>query len=371
MKIGILTFHHSRNYGAVLQAYGLIHVLEEMGHKAETIDYRNKKISERKSLFSIKEAKKNIFKYVIRCFNSWWGYNKQKQHFYRFEKKYLHLTDIVFQPQEISNTDYDCIIVGSDQVWSPIITGGPDLVYWGKYKPEKSHLLAYAASSCDTNLMETEEFANVGSWLNSFDAISVREERLKEYVERHSMHHAYVVLDPTLLAGKGVFNEIASPRLIKEPYILYYRVEPNLQSNKIVKEVARLYNARIVAVERLSIRDKISRVFDGIKYVNASVEELLSLIKYAECVVALSFHGTALSLLFEKDFFSIKGKDISRVESVLNNCDLKRRIISDSSEVFKDSINYGQVNEALNVLRDNSLNWLIKNLNLSNKDTLI
>ena len=39
MKIGILTYHRSHNYGALLQAIALRHVLEEMGHEVTFIDY--------------------------------------------------------------------------------------------------------------------------------------------------------------------------------------------------------------------------------------------------------------------------------------------------------------------------------------------
>ena len=40
MKIGILTFHWSNNYGAVIQAYALLSKLKEFGHEAYIIDRR-------------------------------------------------------------------------------------------------------------------------------------------------------------------------------------------------------------------------------------------------------------------------------------------------------------------------------------------
>jgi hypothetical protein len=40
MKIGILTFHAARNYGAVLQCRCLYEVLRSMGHEVSVIDYR-------------------------------------------------------------------------------------------------------------------------------------------------------------------------------------------------------------------------------------------------------------------------------------------------------------------------------------------
>ena len=39
-SIGILTFHRATNYGALLQAYALQKVIENMGHDVKIVDYR-------------------------------------------------------------------------------------------------------------------------------------------------------------------------------------------------------------------------------------------------------------------------------------------------------------------------------------------
>ena len=39
-KVGILTFHHTNNYGAVLQACSLYRAVERLGHTVEVLDYR-------------------------------------------------------------------------------------------------------------------------------------------------------------------------------------------------------------------------------------------------------------------------------------------------------------------------------------------
>lgn len=40
MKVGILTFHHTANYGAVLQSLALSRYIKSLGHDVEIIDYR-------------------------------------------------------------------------------------------------------------------------------------------------------------------------------------------------------------------------------------------------------------------------------------------------------------------------------------------
>ena len=41
MKIGIITFHASHNYGSMLQAWALQTYLAKQGHEVEIINYRS------------------------------------------------------------------------------------------------------------------------------------------------------------------------------------------------------------------------------------------------------------------------------------------------------------------------------------------
>jgi len=358
VKIGILTFHNSRNYGAVLQAYGLKEVLSSKGHFVEVIDYRSPTLEDRKTLFTLKHFKANPKKFVLLFLNVYLNYLRKVRNFSAFERSYLNVTKKRHAPTDIQKSDYDIIIIGSDQVWSPIITGGPDPVYWGAYKPKKAKLITYAASSNALSTMETDDFCEVNHWLDRFDAISVREERLKDYVEAHSKQKAKVVVDPTLLAGVDIFEKITLPRIIKEPYVLLYTVESTPAINTIVKKVAALHHAKIIRIGSNALSRTFEDIQNGIRYKNASVEEMLSLIKYAECVVALSFHGTALSLLYEKDFYSVKGGDMARVESILSKCNLPNRMIDTADEVTQENIDYTEVAAILKKMRNDSMKWL-------------
>lgn len=358
MKVGILTFHNSRNYGAVLQAYGLKEVLSSKGHQVEVIDYRSPALDDRKTPFTLKHFKANPKKYVLLFFNVYLNHLRKVRNFSAFERSCLNVTEKRYLPIDIQKSDYNLIIVGSDQVWSPVITGGPDPVYWGAYKPAKAKLITYAASSNALSTMETEDFREVNKWLNRFDAISVREERLKDYVEAHSQQKAQVVVDPTLLAGRDVFEKITLPRIIKEPYVLLYTVESTPAINAIVKKVAALHQARIIRTGSNALTRTFHDIQNDVKYKNASVEEMLSLIKYAECVVALSFHGTALSLLYEKDFYSVKGGNMARVETILNKCHLTNRMIDSADEVTKERIDYSGVTVILKEMQYDSMRWL-------------
>ena len=40
MKIGLITYHFSQNYGAVMQTYATCRILKELGHDVEIINIR-------------------------------------------------------------------------------------------------------------------------------------------------------------------------------------------------------------------------------------------------------------------------------------------------------------------------------------------
>lgn len=45
MKIGIVTFQRTTNFGAIMQCYALNKKIRNLGAECETIDYHNKKIN--------------------------------------------------------------------------------------------------------------------------------------------------------------------------------------------------------------------------------------------------------------------------------------------------------------------------------------
>ena len=166
------------------------------------------------------------------------------------------------------------------------------------------------------------------------------------------------MVDPTILAGRTVFESITLPRIFKKPYILIYCVEGTGNVTAISKKVAEVYNAKIVRIGGYGMLCAFNDLKNGVTYKNANVEEMLSLIKYAECVVAKSFHGTVLSLLFEKDFYSVKGNNMARVESVLKKCNLMDRIADSPNKISLSHIDYSFARAVLAGLRIDSLNWL-------------
>ena len=126
MRIGILTLHYAHNYGAMLQTYASVRLLSSLGHEVEVIDYRNPVVSgsyrpwrfDRGRLGS--EGIPYLLKYVPESISR----SVRSRGFNRFLRR-LPLTP--------SFGGFDAVLVGSDQVWNPRWTGGPDPVYHGDF----------------------------------------------------------------------------------------------------------------------------------------------------------------------------------------------------------------------------------------------
>ncbi len=163
-KIGIITFHRSHNYGAVLQAYALLTTLEKMGHKVEIIDYWPKYREGDYSLFNFQSKSNNgkvtwastiktFIKRVLTFPNRWKMYSR----FNSFIKHRLKVRNTSNHLGSDIPDKYDVIICGSDQIWrynSGRIAGFDD-VYFAKYPLNKKVVkLSYGSSMGDMDLDE-------------------------------------------------------------------------------------------------------------------------------------------------------------------------------------------------------------------------
>lgn len=328
MKIGILTFHYANNYGAVLQAYGLQEVLKSMGHQVEFVDYRNPLIEKRMDYFSLKNN--SIIKVLYRLLFNYTSLSKRKKIFDSFRKDYLSISKRI-NSSDLSNTDYDLLIVGSDQIWNPRLTNGLDSVYWGEDAGDIP-IITYAASSNDLSILPKETIKDICVKLEKFRALGVRETRLQQFLLDKCNKSSTVVLDPTLLAGKEIFERLVTKQIIKESYLLVYYVENQSDElRKIAFHIAKERNLKIVVLGESSKDNK--KYWENASFILPTVPNFLSLIKHAECIVCMSFHGTAFSVMFEKDFYSVRGGNMARVETLLKPLKLEDRIISNVNEL--------------------------------------
>lgn len=329
MKIGILTYHRAENYGALLQAYALKTYLQSLGHDVSFVDYWPKYHSDYFKLFPWQQIKKRhgLRKLFFLIQLVLWLVPRyvRKKRFCNFIQKRLDLPITPKYTDDDSKTEkYDVVVYGSDQIWRKQNLGGVgfDDWYFGSENVLANKKIVYAGSmgEIDTNAKDDEY---VKKMMQNFCKISVRENDLQSYLSKLGMTSS-LVTDPVFLISKEQWRIIEKTKVQKGKYILFYNLLNTSDSKRFAEQLSKKTNLPIRELNK-----KMSPSHIGKRYIStASVEEFLQLIDGAEYVVSNSFHGVAMSIIFEKPFFAVgMGKKANRVKSLLHGLGISQRYI--------------------------------------------
>lgn len=367
-KIGIITYHHYYNYGTVLQAYALQKAVETMRDcKSEIIDYRSaeeKKLS-RSQMFQLRL--KRFFVYV-----------KEWKRVYRLKKYELvlnakrHAFDAFFERElmvsqqaydsykelEKNRPVYDVYMTGSDQTWSPKIGLNPAMFL--AFAPQNAKKVAYAPSIGVSTLSEREAKV-ISKYLASYQYVSCRESRGVELLKKCYPGEVQVVLDPTFLLTADDWNKIAVAPSFHRPYILCYFIGDKKYYRNYAKALSVKSGLPLVYIPVSWVDMEKGNLFQS----EAGPKEFLGLIRDATFVLTDSFHGTALSINYHKDFYSFlkvdggePAMDNSRITELLNRFSLNERLKLPADEVIMDKIDYDVVDGVLKNEREQSWAYL-------------
>jgi hypothetical protein len=351
MKIGILTFHYACNYGALFQAVSLFDYLASLGHEVYMIDYHNKEIEKSYTIYPSTASNKNFRFYLTLCLRILMRIIRF-HNFRRFIRQNLKMINL----GDIQSLDY--IVVGSDQVWNTKLTNGYDSYYWGDF-PFKGHIFSYAASMNAVALTD-EDKKSISLRLSNFSSISVRERAMLQMLSPITEKNLSLVLDPTMLNDTVYWQKRCGKKRTKEKYILAYPLRDGNTVLSIAKAIADKLNCRLKIIKGDTGWNPFTDTYN-----TAGPQEVLALINGAEFIVTSSFHGTVLSILLKKQFYTIKCKDGNnvRTESILNLLQLKNRMIKNVSEIdFASTINYLDVEGSLNIEREKSRTFIKESL---------
>jgi len=353
MKIAILSFPGSPSHGAALQMYSLYCVLSNLGQKVEVINYipdnvNHKRIKYVKNLRSI--ATNTLSKLFLK---------NSKPLFIEFEKQIKK-----FPSNEITTTEqlsqlsdrYDRIFVGSDQVWNPVVTGN-DFNFYLQFCEDCSKKASYAPSFGVSNVRE-EDREKIASLLSEFSYLSVREKRGAEIIKELTGRDAIVVLDPTMLISKQVWAQEMRPfNFSGGRYVLFYTIKPSPALKIFAQQLANKHGCKLVTVGG-RLREKFQR--DKYPVYAVGPAELIGLIDSAEYVVTNSFHGTAFSVIMQKNFYVEYSSDTnSRLTNVINMFGLQKCVVgADTLSKEPVQVDYEEVDKVLRFYREKSLNYL-------------
>lgn len=357
-KIGIITIHTDFNYGAVLQAIATQKVFEINGYDAEIIDYRNKFIDQQSKIMYKQNNKfKGYFITLIRntVFGRYFYYKKAIKDLDKYRKK----TNIrYYSIDDLKDVKYDVLVVGSDQLWNPIISNGIDpafLLNFGQSKKKIS--LATSMGSYILNESDKKVFKSL---LKNFNSISVREKHAIDQLQPLVSQKIKEILDPTLLLDKNIWLDDYAKESkyynINEKYILTYFVggEKSKYKSKVME-----YSKKLgIPVWSIQYSNYNWKETDK-KILGASVIDFIALIKNASLVLTDSFHGVAFSVNLGKDFVALTNRQNPvRVREFLKKLKLSDRIDMNSDDYHE--VNYQKANDKLIEMRNDSLDWIFK-----------
>ncbi len=348
-KVGVITVHRNVNYGANLQAFATAKFLNNTGINAEIIDYLPQNLDKDNYLFSwLKLSWQNgksgslvhKLKLILALILSAPNKNKKLKVFYNFRNNKCNISKKYNTLNEVTAADYTDIVCGSDQIWNPDITDGINPLYFGDLLGVENKISYAPSLGRDKYSNEDEQLA--AELIKNIDYLSVREEKSVSYIESISGKKATHVCDPVFLLEKEEYQKIAKPIKCKKPYILVYSVVNN---NAMLDAAIEFANKKNLTVVEICQNKK--RGAKHIQLTAASPEEFLGAILNAEFVVTNSFHGTAFSLIFNKELYVFDNKERgSRITGLLKKAGLENRI-TEEKITEQESINYNNVEENL------------------------
>lgn len=356
MKIKTITCHDVYNAGASLQAYALVTYLRSLGHEAEIIDYKPDYLSGHYPLWGVGNAAYD--KPVLREL-----YNlaklpgrikartgRRKAEFDRFTAEFLPLT-----PRRYTSNDElkenppqaDVYLAGSDQIWNCAFPNGKDPTFYLDFAPRGSVRASYAASFATEDIPE-EWKPQVTQWLSGLDFLSVRERSGVEIANRLGVPDAVQVMDPVFLLEREAWAAIESTVPDAQPYLLLYDFDRNPQMVRFARTLAQEHGWKLYSV--LSC-DGCDRYFD-----NSGPLTFLGLVHHAQFVVSNSFHATAFSLIFEKQFavFDRQEHINTRMRDLMGLSGTDDRLISQWGNTCLGMIDYGRVRARLDAETEKS-----------------
>lgn len=354
MNIGVLTFHHADNFGAVWQCYSMCLALQRLGHQPFVVNYRP---TDALLVYRMPKGRFCITPKMI-------AYFKKRLVFNRFRRSHLPpQSRLHTSGRSLRNSPpaADAFIAGSDQIWNP------DLFLSGSYDPAYfldfaggARRVAYAASFGESRPLDLTN--SLREMLARFDSIGVREETAAHRLASEFGLDVRVTCDPVLLTED--YSRFFAHHKIDGDFAFCY----NLFNRSSTDEVC----VRLAEAKGCEVR----RVNDDWRFWKHSTKQefgigpirWLNLVNQSHFVISDSFHATVFSVILGKKFLALlanreKG-GANRIVGFLDHVGLSSRIIREGetpSEIQRrldEPIDWQDVRIRINNLRRSSLAFL-------------
>lgn len=362
-NIKLVTYHNALSYGACLQAYATVKVLEKTGGRVEVIDFENLYEARQKEAGFLKygSAKEIIATLVKRIFFK--NEKCKKRAFGEFKKRYILTPKKYHTVAEMKDLSADVFVVGSDQVWNPEISGALEPAFFLDFGTANKRISL--SSSMGSYCFNREEQAYVKTKLEAFTAISVRENHAKQQVADAGIDKdVRVTLDPTLLIDANAWREFYQKKQSyaesDKKYILAFVIGYHKQEE--VAEIFKYYSDKLgLPVWRIMLNTlktkNVNKVIAG-----ATPEEFVELIDHAAFVITDSFHGTAFSINMQTPFALLTNTNPARMVELLNKCNMSDRMIKEGYYPPVDGCDFKDAQQYLLSKRNEDIVWVKEQL---------
>lgn len=313
MKIGKITLDGYMNYGNVLQNYALNRVLEKYGY-VDTLWHSTDNFLPRIwNRWYCKDIVKFLFdvhKFRSKIFSPYLGMEIVRQGKIKdWCDRFINIRKVSLDDQSITD-EYDCFVVGSDQVWNP---ANNDLLETFLTFAEPKKRIAYAAS-ISSPYVPKEQKSFYNKCILEMKHISMRETKGADLVRDISGREVPVLVDPTLLLTIDDWHEVSRmPAWYHgDEYILTYFLGDRPKSIKSLED-------------KLGV--KVVNLLDVNEYEHyvTGPDEFIWAIEHAKLLYTDSFHGAVFSILFRTPFVvcnrigdAVTENMGSRIDTLLN-----------------------------------------------------
>lgn len=357
--IGLITFHCAYNYGAALQAYALQTKLQELPQKnGETggcliLNYYYNKIMQNYDFIRWSGGLK-VIAFDLLTFPQCY---LRKFAYHNFCKKFFNQTERTSDWRELTRISAQCdsLVCGSDQIWNLWMVNGVNPAYFLKFAQPGQKKISYAPSIASAKI--NDEYANeLNEALHDFTAISVRERGSEKTLSEIINRDVKVVLDPTLLVDRAVWDTLIDGYRINLPkkYVFVYAIN-HTDIKKLfhyAEEQAERLDAEIVYFSKYNFFKKryVLNIF------TKDPRAFVAAIKHAAFVVGDSFHASAFSVIYHKPFMSCCFENSRlRLDSLFSQLEIPGHFLGEDEY---QEIDYEKVEKKLEELRSDSLQFL-------------
>ena len=384
MKIGQVTFCNY-NYGSVLQCYATQKVLSYLGMDCVFFRRRDGKAGQivGKILYLLDGAFMCLRypRYISTFFKLWKSSRRaalktlSKENLKAIEdfvKIEINSIDRSYRNMllEAKKDEYVAFISGSDQIWNGdwfII----NKMHFLRFAPK--HKRVAWAPSFGTSSVAKYNRSKYKKFISEYAALSIRESNGIAIIKELTGCEAEVVLDPVLLLTSSQWKKEYSTKdidVLDPNYILMYFLDkPSEIAVNSIKKIREKTGFKIVAFGH--IYEEYS-VMDSVRYVGGSPWNFLSMIDGASYVCTDSFHALVFSLVFHSQIFVFKRQyahnsdQSSRIESILNMCEMNERFINNMDELKLNEsiIDFKHLDQKLDRERERSISYLTNAIKL-------